>query len=227
MARTVRIHGIPRQYQEGFVKIRDLSNGEVQELLSAFDEAPLVMNPDVLAERLALNVEWYSREDMSDTLWSLLSVYALREEYELSTSEAVKHIAQAMQDSSSEKLKLTDRDQFEERLIALLSSSRLELAGKASSLMQEHERLMRDVRIITDVRPVFGTELEGKPNGAVVLHTLRLTYSDDSGERREFYVAMDAVDLRKLREALKRAEDKAGSLKSMLRDASVPPIDLE
>lgn len=187
------------------------------------------MNPDAVSERLASGVEVISRDDAEDILWALLSVYSLREEFDLSTSEAVEHLAQAMQESSSEKLKLPDEDRgyFEERLVALLSSGKLDLMGKASALALEHGHFMREARIVTDIRPVFGSDPSSRPSGAVIVHTLRITYTDDNNQRRDFYVAMDAVDVRNLQDSLKRAEKKVSSLKSMLEAAEVPFIDLE
>lgn len=229
MTRRVRIQSIPRQYQDGFVKIRDASDQTLQQLLSTLDEASLIMNADTLAERLASGVEAISHDDMSDILWSLLSVYSLREDFDLSTSEAAANVAQAMQDSSLEKLALSDEDRgkFEERLVALLSSSRLDLVGKASALTLEHEHFMREARIVTDIRPVFASDPASRPSGALITYTLRLTYIDSDNRRRDFYIALDAADVRDLKDSLKRAEKKASSLKLMLDAAEIPLIDLE
>lgn len=201
----------------------------LRQLLSALDETPLVMNPDALSEHLASGVEEMSRDEINDILWSLISVYSLREEFDLSTSEAVEHIAQAMQESHSEKLRLSEeeRTQFEERLVAILSSGKLDLIGKASALTLEHEHFMREARIVTDIRPVFGSDPSSRPDGAVIVHTLRLTYTDDNNQRRDFYVAMDSVDVRNLQDSLKRATEKADSLKLILDAAKISFIDLE
>ena len=103
MAQRVRIQSIPRQYQDGFAKIRDISDEAIRQLLYALDEAPLLMNPDALADKLTSSVEAISNEEISDILWSLFSVYSLREDFELSTSEVAEHIARVMQESRSEK----------------------------------------------------------------------------------------------------------------------------
>lgn len=199
----------------------------LRRLLSALDEAPLMINTDALTERLATEVEALSQDSLEDILWALLSVYSLREEFDLTTSEAAGHITQAVRESASEDLGLTDEDQFEERLVALLSSGKLDLIGKASALTLEQEHFMREARIVTDIRPIFGSDPANHPNGAVLVHTLRITYIDDSNQRRDFYVAMDAADVSNLQGSLKRAEQKAGSLKSMLEAAEVPFIDLD
>ena len=229
MTNRVRLQSIPRQYQDGFAKIRDMPAEAVRQLLSALDYAPLLMNPDALAEQIASEVEGISGDDISDIIWSLLSVYSLREELGLSTSDVTEQIGRAMQESRSEKLKLTDkyRTQLEERLVALLSSGRLDLMGKASALTLEQERFMSEARIVTDVRPIFGSDPASRPSGAVIVHTLKLTYKEGDNQRKDFYIAMDAVDLRNLQESIERAEKKVVSTKSMLEAANVPFIDLK
>ena len=111
--------------------------------------------------------------------------------------------------------------------MALLNSGKLDLLGKASALTLDHEHFLWESRIMTDIRPVFGSDPAGSPSGATIAHTLKLTYADDNNQRRDFYVAMDAVDLRNLQDALHRAEKKSGSLKSMLEAAGIPFIDLK
>lgn len=231
MARPVRIQSIPRQFQDGFIKTRDVSDEALRELLSALDAAPLLVSPGALSERLASDVKAISRDDINDILISLLSVYSLQEQFDdVSISEIAEHVARAMQDSGSERLRFIDeeqRSQFEQRLVALLSSGSLDLIGKASELTLEQERFMREARIITDVRPIFGTDPANRPNGAVIVHTLKLSYWDESNEFRDFYIAMDAIDVRNLQALLERAEAKAGSLRSILEKAEVPVVDVE
>lgn len=229
MAQRLNIQGIPRQYQDGFAKIRDMSDEDVRQLLYALDDAPLLMNPAALADRLASSVETIASEDISDMLWSLFSMYSLRDEYEISLSEVAEQIAQAMQESRNEKLRLTsaERGRFEERLVALLNSGKLDLLGKASVLAQDHEHFMWEARILTDIRPIFGSDPSSKPEGAVIAHTLKLTYANNSNQRKEFYVAMDAVDLHNLHKLLQRTEQKTSSLRATLDAAGIPLVDLQ
>ena len=229
MARQVGIQSIPRQYQDGFIEIRDIPDEDLQELLAAFDAAPLLINPDALSERLASDMEGVSHESISDIVNSLLSTYSLREQFSISVSEVAKYLAQAMQESDSKRLAFQDeeqRDRFEERLVALLNSSSLDLIGKASELTLERERFMREARLVTDIRPIFGTESVSRPEGAVIVHTLKFSYWE-SNEPKDFHLAIDAADIRNLRILLDRAEEKAGSLRAILQEAEVQLIDLE
>jgi hypothetical protein len=230
MARRIRIQSIPEQYQDGFIAIRDLPDQAIQQLLSALDTAPLLVSSDALSERLVEDVEAISRGGISSILASLLSVYSLRQEFDISVSELAEHLAQAMQEGGPETLRFTDgeqRGQFEHRLVALLTSSSLDLIGKASELTTEQERFMREARIITDIRPIFEDDSVDRPSGAVITHTLKISYWDDSNQNRDFYMALDAVDVRNLRASLERAEAKARSLRSILDQAEVPLVEID
>ncbi len=96
----------------------------------------------------------------------------------------------------------------------------LGIAAKGLDLWVAHEHTLHALRIVTDVRPVFKADLE-RPGGAVIIHKLNLTYHDGD-ELREFFVAMDSADIRRLRTLLDRAERKAASLTSLLEASSVP-----
>jgi len=86
---------------------------------------------------------------------------------------------------------------------------------------------LREVRILTDVRPVFEPSApEAAPAGAVIVHTLKISYRGDNSAK-DFFVALDSEDVRQLTEQLERARSKAESLKSVLKAAEVPYIDAE
>jgi hypothetical protein len=61
----------------------------------------------------------------------------------------------------------------------------------------------------------------------VITHTLKISYWDDSNQNRDFYMALDAVDVRNLRASLERAEAKARSLRSILDQAEVPLVEID
>lgn len=231
MAQQVRIRSIPSQYQDGFIGIRDLpSEAVLQELLSALETAPLLMSSDALSERLSEDVEGIPRKSISDITASLLSAYSLREQFDISMSEVAGHLARTMQESGVERLRFegeNQRAEFERRLVAMLNSGSLDLIGKASELTFEQGRFMREARLMTDIRPIFGTEAVIRPEGAVIVHTLKLSYWDESNEPRDFHLAIDAADIRSLRTLLDRAEAKAESLRSVLRETEVPLVDLD
>jgi hypothetical protein len=91
--------------------------------------------------------------------------------------------------------------------------------------MIEQPRFMRRARILTDIRPVFGAT-DDPPIAAVVVHTLRLSFFEDN-ESKEFFISLDAEDLRTLRDQLDRASSKAESLKEVIDKTGIDYVDTE
>jgi hypothetical protein len=65
--------------------------------------------------------------------------------------------------------------------------------------------------------------VEGKPYGAVVIHTLKLSYHEE-GDHKDFLVALDDDDIKALRAVLDRAEAKARFLRKQLKDTHVDDL---
>ncbi len=101
-------------------------------------------------------------------------------------------------------------------LLALYSKEHpIVLSIKAEKLSYLHENLYQDAEIITDARPVFGSD------GAsivefIVTHSLVLRHYSFGSSPKRVHFSMDAADVSHLKEACERAETKAASLKSAL-----------
>ena len=115
---------------------------------------------------------------------------------------------------------------FCDRLVRLLQLEAISVASRAASLQQEQEHTFCNARILTDIRPVFGERTDQSPVGAVVLHTLKISYHH-SRELKDFYVALDSDDVRTLQEVLSRAEEKAETLDSVLDSAKIANLSKE
>lgn len=218
---------IPGEYEGGLAKIRELSDESARELLAALQRVPDTYSQSSLSAAVAEKVDTIAASDVEEIVPALLSLYAHRDYYQSAISDVAEGIAKAMEESESEQLRLLpeDRDSFARRLAELLSVEPLDRAVRAGMLLLENEHSLRDTRIVTDIRPVFDPENpDARPRGAVILHTLKVSYRADNTVK-EFFVALDTDDVRQLLEQLERADAKAGSLKSILKDAQVPHID--
>lgn len=119
---------------------------------------------------------------------------------------------------------------FVKRLVSLFNASEsIQLRAKTIQVISAQERLLRESRIFTDVRPVFPSfepDLEdesqviGSPDGAVVLHTLRLRYYED-GSLSSFFVCLDDSDLEDLEMQIRRARLKAREMQNALKTAGI------
>ena len=107
-------------------------------------------------------------------------------------------------------------------LAPMLSLKTVSLSSKVQRLRLEYPNTFHDAMVLTDIRPIFD-KVEDRPVGGAITHTLKIEYHE-VGEHKQFYVALDAEDLQKMKKILQRAEAKESSLKSLLNDASVPDL---
>ncbi len=217
---------IPKDDEKGLKKLITLDDNSVQELVSALGEVSPVLFRTELASRVASALDTISRSDVDDIVGLLPPLSLLSERRGLSTTEIAEDVCQAMDDSDDEELKLSgeDRERFKERLIDLLSVESVIIGAKALELMFENQRSYSSARVVTEVRPIFGSTPGESPTGALIVHMLKITYREEDQEK-EFFVALDTLDVGTLRAALDRADEKAESLRSYLEGTRVTYID--
>lgn len=115
---------------------------------------------------------------------------------------------------------------FVERLSGLIDNRAVRLLGKAVLIGTQYPQMFAEVQILTDIRPMFDTEIKTTPGpeGALLVHSLRIRYTDSKGELADFYVAMDDIDLGTLSDAIERAHAKSSALEASLERFGVPQI---
>jgi hypothetical protein len=218
---------IPPEYVRGFLEIRELDEAEEQELLAALESEPPTFNRPELQARLLSTLPDTDPDHLERIMETMTTLYALRDNTGLSTPDFAEAVCDAMNASSAEELVLDDEERgfFTERLIRLLSVDTLEVAARAADLLGEHAHTMHGpARVFSDVRPIFGPDPEDPPRGAVVVHTLKITYHEGR-EVKEFFIALDSKEVDELIGVLGRASLKGESLKRMLGEAGLPHID--
>lgn len=212
---------ILRRYQEEVGEILALDPESFSTLVSALKETRLTVIPSTLALELAPKVQTISQRHLEEIVTLLLSLCSLRDQFDSSTREVSESASRAIREASDE-----DRERIKDRLVELLSLESLNIVAKSGSLQTNQERWMRRVQILTDMRPVFGSNPKDPPKAAVIMHMLKLSYFED-GEAKDFFVAMDTNDINDLYVQLERASLKAGSLKSLLAAAQVTYVEDE
>lgn len=106
----------------------------------------------------------------------------------------------------------------QERLRTLLShilerAGTLNVSNKIQRLAVDNERIFLSARIVTDLRPIFGSD-ESEVVASIPLHTLRVTSGTDGQERSSRFV-LDRNDLVRLRTLVDRALAKEDALRSI------------
>jgi hypothetical protein len=210
---------IPQEAQRGFIVIRQLEEDQVQELVAALSAEEPTLYRSELRRRVGKKTASISSTDLGEILRTLVSVYALRDDLDQPMSDVVRALCDAMEETDVEALHFSDeadRNHFATRLSNLLGAASLEVTAKSTELFYEHERTVHGKpRVLTDIRPVFGLDPEEPPKGAMIVHTLKITYHE--GEQvREFFVTLDSSQIGELVDVLGRASLKAESLRETL-----------
>jgi hypothetical protein len=223
---TVAIGRVPDVYRSGFAKIKALSPSEVESISDALTKSPLGGGLRGMIATVSERVPNVARNDVDDILRALYSLYVYRHDSEGSLPTFVSELTTAMGVSGKE-LALTEDEKarFQVTISKLLNIDALRIASKAEALRQDYPCTFYDAKIITDVRPVFA-EPEDRPVGAAITHTLKIIYHEGT-EHKEFFVAMDATDLDKMKGLVHRAVTKATSLALLIKSANLTDLSKE
>jgi hypothetical protein len=216
---------IPESDYPGLAALLSLKEEPMNELLSALADAPDVSDANELAEIISTKAKTIPLDIAKIVARVIISLSYGRVLLDYTASAFAKAVCDAMEETGLEMLKLgTERAKFENNLVKILSIDSLNASIKAQAVLHEYEHIICNARVLTDLRPVFGSGSVDVPVGMGIVHTLRIRYHE-SESVKEFFVAMDGEELQELREILERAGKKEKSLKSILEKAGIYQIE--
>jgi hypothetical protein len=221
---------IPERYRTGVSAIRKLDKESVRAVRAALDRTleatppggadgvEIPRDPRGMAVTAVRSVPGVDRTELRSIAEALAGLYAAKAVQDVSVEEFADKVCDAMESLASDELRLSQSEhgQFRENLIELLSADVFTIVSKVQDLATEDEHTFCQARIVTDLRPVFGTRVEDGPRAMVVVHLLKLAYHQGSEAHHQFYVALDEKDLQSLKKVIERAESKAKTLRSVI-----------
>lgn len=217
---------IPRQLEPGFEKIATLEESVFAKILTAAGDLGASLQDDDLPEQFASLVPEISLRDASSILTALLSLYQIRAELEITSEQLTQDIYKSIaQDDSYSKALRDGIDTLRDRTLRILSISSFERWTKALEIANSYPNVLRDIRVFTDIRPLFSDSVNEPPVGALLIHTLKLEYMKN-GELNEIYVSLSSAQIEKLVSAFQRADEKAARLRTVLETAGTTHYDL-
>ncbi|MDJ0675380.1 MAG: hypothetical protein QNJ36_08395 [Calothrix sp. MO_167.B42] len=217
---------IPDEYKPGFNCLISIDSHTEEKLLEALRQSKPFLYLEDLALSIAENVNTLTVEELVSLIQVLISLYKVKNYFDGSINEVVERISQAIQ-NDDELTNVYDKKQqeFKQRLITFLEfDGVLSIASKAIELMHDYERIFKTSRVLTDMRPIFESDLEKEPACMATVHMLKIEYEDLDGTH-EFFVALDSADVKQLRKQLDRAEKKTKSIELMLNQANIPYLN--
>jgi hypothetical protein len=209
---------------KGLAKLQALSDRTVDELLTILAKAPLSFRGDDLLSFVRGKFQ-EDKEVLDETFPLLLSLTALRLRLDMDAVNLSEVVCEAINEGEYPELLMSDQDQesFLQRLTKLLAVEALLYPVKAPDIMSAYEHVFAYARIVSDIRPLFGSDITVQPPAAAIVHTLQLTCHQADGVR-DYFIAMDEDDLLSLGEVVDRALVKARSLGSLLRKTEIKVV---
>jgi hypothetical protein len=197
-----------------------LSADERQALIVAIRNS----EPRLLVNRFATEVATSSGIDtrvVENIVSMFVGMYLAMVESGAARDQFVSDLAEAFQRGRVSVEKQVDMNELRTGMQEVLAcNDTLGLTAKALDLVNDHEHAFCSVRIISDVRHIFGADPHDRPKAALIVHMLNLVYHE-IGKTNEMYFAMDVSDLKNLKSAIERAETKAANLKAMLAESNI------
>lgn len=206
---------ISKRFKETLKRISSLSIEDVDKIRHALSALQVHIKPEVMEERAKASIIAKDFPDFPEIFQLLASLTITRFKADIPLDEFV-HSISAMPETD-------DRSALAERLNSLLNIESVVLSARAFDIQHEYEKIFRDARIMTDIRPVFNIA-GSEATGAMIVHNLTIGYSQD-GDHKEIVVAMDDPDITTLKKLLERAETKAKVSEKLIDKAGIRYFD--
>jgi hypothetical protein len=206
---------IPEKYRQGVFEISQLDDRSVQAIRKVLDTVTMTSEYRYNAVISAISSLDQGNEAIGEAIGAL---YGVRVANEVPLEEFVNDIIESMDSKSQWQIPDDKREGFRRNLHSVLGAESFSLRAKVFDLQTEDERTFCCTRILTDLRPVFGSNVADGPKGMVVVHLLKLGFYRGGSKRQheEIYVSLDAEDLETLRTVIERASSKAKTLRSVV-----------
>lgn len=201
---------IPPAIHPGLKALAHAEDAAVLELARLLDHSPEVLVSRQAAHAVAKKLTGFAADQAQLATESAVALIYFKSAHGRSTGDMLTDIRPSLEEFTPQEFERLDR-----HLSRLLELPNLAARAKAISVAADCPRLFSEVRVVSDLRPIFGDRVTEPPVGAVVMHNLRINFAEE-GEEREFFVHLDTRDLKTLQEHIARALDKDKSLRAMI-----------
>ena len=215
---------VPERHVPAFKALRELGEDQFSDVLSALADADTTASRPVIDESVHA-ASRLNRSDVSALLDAVIGLAALGYKTRSAAGLVAKRVASSPQFGGADEL----HERFSGRIERLLEGEFVRLQSKALSIGAAHERVFANAQILTDLRPLFDSDVteNPEPEAALLSHTLILHFIGSNGAHDNFFVALDDDDIEVLQQTLKRATRKADSLRRTLQESGIIYIGSE
>jgi len=150
----------------------------------------------------------------------LLSLHGFMRRSGRTSEEAVGGLAEGL--AAVEGFPLDNWKAIEPIFKKLLESKTVSNAAAAIELRFDYANICDDIRMITDIRPIFSRGGD-HINGGIVSFTMRIEYTSNE-VKQQLSLALDQQDVKKLVDTCRRSLVKAGAAKTLIDGINIPGL---
>jgi hypothetical protein len=214
------INQIPKPYHTGFKDLAEMEEPTFIELKDGLSLSSFTSSVKKIAEITAM-VKSLPQKTIEKIFYSVGGLVFILEKGS-TVDEIVEDVCNLLEKESIVDFKNNSKENFISRLSILLKSEKLYYAAKASTLKEESNNVFIQSKVITDIRPIYSTNIDETPKKGIVIHNLHIHYSSEGeGGHKDIYFALDSEELKELKEVLLRAEKKEISLKDIFSKSNI------
>lgn len=200
---------IPKVQEVNFEVMVSWEKEKLTKLLELIKTAEVGLSPQKVAEQFykALDVKQDELEKVMSVVYNVTRLKILSDHSE---EKIADDFVSALTKTGNEKF---TKDKCKDYLLEILKPNDFVfLTITTAGVVSEREKLLKNIDILTDVRPIFDKE---NLKGLTVIYTLKLGIVDNNqGNDSEMYLAMDKSDMDKLEKLIQQARARETTIKS-------------
>ena len=212
---------VPAPYRKALRELATLPDESAERLIAALQ----AVAPFQTVEELRTVVrDALGQDDGELADWLIPALLSLSGQLR---GEPGAQLAAALSESADLDLPSDVRTQLRSRMEDILATDALKSTAIAVELLTQHDRNYQTARVLTDIRPVFQSDVHDRPNGTVIVETLQLQTWDREGNSETLYIAMDKADLLELKSVIDRALEKTDTIDKWLGAQGIARFELD
>lgn len=217
---------IPRSAEIGVEKILSLAQDNFNDLISAFQEIPITLNPQKITEFLSTRSS-INREDINRIVGTLLPLYSFRETLKGKDKDSfLDDLTESAFENKNINIQNKIKDEIKTILSLVMDIKKLFIISKTLVIINENKLNYKESKVITDIRPIFSNDISEEPVAAAIVFQMLIKHTTSESEG-DFYVSMDINDIDELILNLERAKQKAITLSKTLEKTEIINVDFK
>jgi hypothetical protein len=204
---------LPGDFWDGFEPFLKLNTDKKKQLIEEVSNIDFKISEEIVSVFLAEKIG-IPKDEIGNAIQHFAGLIIIKEASQVEIAQFIQDIITGLLQIYKERTDLSINSEEMTNLLQVIlnTGNKFYVTVKSKELNQERERLLSNVRILTDLRPVFTDGESCDFKKISIIHTLKVVYQEGDKSHERFF-AIDNIDLRKIKSQVDRALEKEKKLK--------------